>query len=102
MPERFNPYKTAAQPDGNGNGILLVNPNPQPEISRFTEENRRWDFQEEASKLYLRAETVMERFYPIFDLSKFDGKLQLLTGFLVLSFQRWGCPRIPFHTFKKC
>lgn len=75
MPERFNPYKSAAiRPEG-GNGVLITTPNPQPEIRRFTEENRRWDFQEEASKLYRRAETVMERFYPIFDLTKFDGKL---------------------------
>lgn len=75
MPERFNPYKTAAQPNGEGNGVLIATPNPQREIRKYTEENRQWDFQEEASKLYRRAETVMERFYPIFDLTKFDGKL---------------------------
>lgn len=54
---------------------LVIRPDPQPDIRKFTEANRGWEFQEEAAKLYRRAEVVMARFYPVFDLTKFEGQL---------------------------
>lgn len=54
---------------------LIARPNPQPDIRRHTEENKGWQYQEEVAKLYRRAEVVMARFYPIFDLTNFDGQL---------------------------
>lgn len=76
MTERFNPRRNeAVKQDGLNGGVLISPPSPPIEVRKYSEENRGWDYQEEAAKLYRRAETVMERFYPIFDLTRFDGKL---------------------------
>jgi hypothetical protein len=54
---------------------LITRPNPQPDLVRFTKENQGWEFKDEVEKLYRRAEVMMERFYPVFDLTRFDGQL---------------------------
>lgn len=61
-------------PDIARGGIPLEQPNPQPEIRKVAE-TARWDFQQEAIKLYRRADVIIDRFYPVIHTPHFQGRL---------------------------
>ena len=55
-------------------GISIEQPDPQPEIRRVAE-TANWDFQQEAIKLYRRADAIIDRFYPVIHTPRFQGRL---------------------------
>jgi hypothetical protein len=66
MPER--------RPNIENRGVLGEEANAQYEIRRIAETNK-WEYQEEATKLYRRADTIIDRFYPTIHTPHFQGRL---------------------------
>ena len=61
-------------PDIARGGIPIEQINPQPEIRKVAE-TANWDFQQEAIKLYRRADVIIDRFYPVIHTPQFQGRL---------------------------
>lgn len=62
-------------PESVKNGKLIEVVNPAPEVRKAAEANRDWDYSAEATKLYRRAEVVMDRFYHGIPTPNSDGRL---------------------------
>lgn len=55
-------------------GVLLEEHDPHDAIRRVAE-SAKWEYRDEAVKLYRRADTIIERFYPVIHTPHFEGKL---------------------------
>lgn len=53
----------------------IEEPNPQEAIRKAAETNRQWDYSQEAITLYRRADTVIDRLYPVIHTPSFQGRL---------------------------
>jgi len=56
-------------------GVAIEEPNPQPKIRKMSEAIKDWDYSSEATKLYRRADEIIDRFYPTIHTPHFQGKL---------------------------
>jgi hypothetical protein len=56
-------------------GVLLEEPNVHEALRKAAEANRQWDYAQEATMLYRRADVVVDRLYPVIHTPSFQGRL---------------------------
>lgn len=56
-------------------GVSIDELDPQPAIREVSEKNRAWDYSAEATKLYRRADVMLDELYPVIHTPQFQGRL---------------------------